>query len=169
MKRWFWFGGGIILFLLALFLAVAAGERRQQRVIAYQGRLNDLTEELIELTMPLAEAFSQGRSPDDKLVAETIMQLQTVQIELDALGQPPDELVQPHATLITAVSSYEEAFVHLAVNLEASTFPFDEAFLAAAVHGGESIHQVTAELANVSITTHCKSLAILLPNCWLWP
>lgn len=84
MKQWLWFGGSIIVFLLVLSLATAAGERRQQRVIVYQGRLNDLTEELIDLTMPLAELFVLSRLPDDKLVAETIIQLQIVQIESDA-------------------------------------------------------------------------------------
>jgi septation ring formation regulator EzrA len=113
----------------------------------YRTTLNQLIEEVIAISLPLAETMAQGKSPTLEQVEEAQNRITAVQTELDALGAPPAELVEAHGSLDEALQQFQQAYNRLADNVENGiTPPFDQEFLTLAAHGGEAVHQAAAEL-----------------------
>ena len=124
-----------------------------------------MTTEVVALNLPLADFFARGVVPDEDLVEDSHGRLQTVQEEIEALGPPPHELAEAQVALVEATSSFRQVFDHLAENMAADEtgFPFDQEFLSAATHGGESVHRSTAELGISMTISSCAGLRRLLP------
>jgi heme oxygenase len=119
-------------------LILAGGQNRAARLADYHLELERLTDEIVELNLPLAEIFSSGAAPNEDLVASTRERLRAVQEDLAALGSPPHELAESRAAFVEATDFYAQAGGHLAENLAKAQpgSPFDQEFLTAAMHGG---------------------------------
>lgn len=113
----------------------------------YRAVLNELSTEVIDSTLPLAQAMARGQAPSAELVTKAQSRLTAVQTALDALGSPPAELAAAHTHLTEAIAEYQQAYGQLATNLQNGvTPPFDQAFLTAAAQGGKAVHQAVATL-----------------------
>lgn len=143
MAVWKWLVTGLVM----LFALVGCQTKPEVDTAVFRTTLDDLSAEVTATTLPLAQMMAQGQAPSMELVTQTIEQLTAVQEELDALGAPPIELAPAHQHLTEAIVQFQQAYAHLAHNLEnGESMPFDQEFLTFAAHGGEAIHQTAAAL-----------------------
>lgn len=137
----------LVIGLVILFMLAACQVKPEMDTAVYRTTLNELSEELIATTLPLAQLMAQGQTPTAALVTQTRVRLTAVQNELDALDPPPAELAVAHQHLTEAIVQFQQAYAHLAHNLEIGvSMPFDQEFLTLATHGGEAIHQMATAL-----------------------
>jgi len=132
---------------LALLLLVGCQSEKGVDTAVYRQTLNELIEEVIAISLPLAQTMAQGQTPTPEQVEEAQSRITAVQTQLDALGAPPTELVEANGRFSEAVQQFQQAYNRLASNLENKTTPpFDQEFLTLAGNGGKAVHEAAAEL-----------------------
>jgi chromosome segregation ATPase len=137
----------VVMCTLALLLLVGCQSEKVVDTAVYRQTLNELIEEVIAISLPLAETMAQGQTPTAEQVEEAQNRITAVQTQLDALGAPPTELVEANGRLSEAVQQFQQAYNRLASNLENGiTPPFDQEFLTLAANGGKAVHEAAAEL-----------------------
>lgn len=145
MRRW---AGWLILAGLAALglaaLAAQAAASHRRTVQAYAADLEQLTDELVAVNAPLAEAFAAGERPSRERVEAAQAAVERLRADLEALGPPPPELAAAHQALADALAGFAAAYADLAQDLDAGR-AFDQDFLARAGHAGEAVHQAAWE------------------------
>ena len=66
-RRRQWIAASILALVAALILILAGGQNRAARLANYQMELERLTDEIVDLNLPMAEIFASGAAPDEDL------------------------------------------------------------------------------------------------------
>ncbi|VAW29997.1 hypothetical protein MNBD_CHLOROFLEXI01-3914 [hydrothermal vent metagenome] len=137
----------VVIICATFLILVGCQSEKVVETAVYRQTLNDLIEEVIAISLPLAETMAQGQTPTPEQVEEAQNRITAVQTQLDELGTTPTELVEANGRLSEAIQQFQQAYKHLANNLKNGvTLPFDQDFLALAANGGKIVHQAAAEL-----------------------
>lgn len=109
-----------------------------------------MIDEMVFLNAPIAEIFASGEALEPDLMNATQIRLGQLLRDFEALGRPPDKLVESYEALEDALTSFETAYNHLETALEAqSTNPFSARFLESAHGAGAAIHQAYSGLPSI--------------------